>query len=190
MISGGMPSRVAGHIWKCKVPLKIKFFLWQIFNNKLQCAASLVKRGWKGDIDCCLGDGRESVDHIFFGCRFAKMVWGFMKEICWNTHPHSVKDLSETWLLGKGPLPIRLILFVFAGFAWALWNNRNKMSIEHKFPKSPSDIMYIALSFMQKWSLLLKEDNRQRITQIKDEVLRWMRSFMPMAMVSTDIYEI
>jgi len=26
MISGGMPSRIAGHIWKCKVPLKIKFF--------------------------------------------------------------------------------------------------------------------------------------------------------------------
>jgi hypothetical protein len=50
--------------------------------------------------------------------------------------------------------------------------------------------MYIALSFMQKWSLLLKEEDRQRITQIKDEVLRWMRSFKPMVTVSIDIYEI
>lgn len=31
----GFPSRMAGIIWKCKIPLKIKFFLWQIFNNKL-----------------------------------------------------------------------------------------------------------------------------------------------------------
>jgi hypothetical protein len=31
----GMPSRVAGLIWKCKIPLKIKFFLWQVFHNKL-----------------------------------------------------------------------------------------------------------------------------------------------------------
>jgi hypothetical protein len=32
---GGAASRLAGYLWKCKIPLKIKFFLWQIFNNKL-----------------------------------------------------------------------------------------------------------------------------------------------------------
>lgn len=68
----------------------------------------------------------------------------------WENHPCSVKELSETWLLGNGPLPIKLTLFVFAGFAWAIWNNRNKMSIRHEFPKSPSDIVYIAILFMQK----------------------------------------
>lgn len=30
----GMASRVAVHIWKCRIPLKIKIFLWQMFNNK------------------------------------------------------------------------------------------------------------------------------------------------------------
>ena len=57
IMNGGSSSRIVGCIWKSKVPLKIKFFLWQIFNNKLQCAVSLVKRGWKGGEDCCLGDG-------------------------------------------------------------------------------------------------------------------------------------
>jgi len=52
----GMPSRVAGLIWKCKIPLKIKFFLWQMFHNKLQVAGNLVKRGWKGNMSCCLCD--------------------------------------------------------------------------------------------------------------------------------------
>ena len=41
----GVASRMARHIWKAKLPLKIKFFLWQIFNNKLQVAQSLIKRG-------------------------------------------------------------------------------------------------------------------------------------------------
>ena len=77
LTDGGMPSRVAGYIWKCRVPMKIKFFLWQIFNNKLQCVVSLVKRGWRGGDSCCLGDGGESVNHIFFGCCVATMVWGF-----------------------------------------------------------------------------------------------------------------
>jgi hypothetical protein len=35
---------VAGIIWKSKTPLKIKFFLWQIANNKLQVAANLAKK--------------------------------------------------------------------------------------------------------------------------------------------------
>jgi hypothetical protein len=43
----GVTSRIAGHLWKCKIPLKIKFFVWQVFNNKLQCAQRLSKRGWK-----------------------------------------------------------------------------------------------------------------------------------------------
>jgi hypothetical protein len=45
----GATSRVAGFIWRSKVPLKIKFFLWQLHNNKLQVAANLAKKGWKGD---------------------------------------------------------------------------------------------------------------------------------------------
>jgi hypothetical protein len=78
LTDGGVPGRVAGYIWKCRIPLKIKFFLWQIFNNKLQCATSLVRRGSE---TCCLGDGYESVNHIFFGCYIARMIWGFLRDI-------------------------------------------------------------------------------------------------------------
>lgn len=31
----GVSSKVAGLIWKSRIPLKIKFFLWQVFNGKL-----------------------------------------------------------------------------------------------------------------------------------------------------------
>jgi hypothetical protein len=44
----GFTSRVAGHIWRSRVPLKIKFFLWQMTNNKLQVATNLKKEGGKG----------------------------------------------------------------------------------------------------------------------------------------------
>jgi hypothetical protein len=64
------------------------------------------------------------------------------------------------------------------------------MAIKKKFPNSPSDIIYIALSFMQKWSVLLKEDDRQRIKQVKERILGWMKHIKLAASVSTDIYEI
>jgi hypothetical protein len=44
------------------------------------------------------------------------------------------------------------------------------MAIEHKYPKTPSDIIYVALSYLEKWRVLLKEDDRQQIAQVKDEM--------------------
>jgi hypothetical protein len=118
----GVISRVAGFIWKCKFPLKIKFFLWQAFNNKLHVTKSLAKRGWKGDIHCCLCGLIESVDHLLFKCHLARLIWSTVKEI-FNLEfcPSSLEEFSCIWLQGKGPLPSNLLMFVFAGIAWALW---------------------------------------------------------------------
>jgi hypothetical protein len=119
------------------------------------------------------------------------MIWGFLKDIFkWESYPHSVKELTETWLSGKGPQPVKLTLFVFAGFAWAIWNNRNKMCIEHKFPKRPADVVYVALSYMQKWEPLLREDGRLHCSQMKDDILRWMKDFTPSSTTATDVGKI
>jgi len=174
----GVTSRVIGFIWKSRLPLKIKFFLWQIFNNKLQVAKSLVKRGWHGSSRCCLCTCLEDIHHIMFTCHLARLVWGMLQDIyCLQNIPKSLGDFSSLWLLGKGPWPKRLIVFVFASFAWALWTCRNKMRIEKKFPKVPTDVIYTGISFMQQWSYLLKEDDRERINQMKEDVLMWLKEF-------------
>lgn len=61
----GVSSRVAGYIWKSKVPLKIKFFLWQIF-NKLQVAQSLSSRGWKGGVSAACVMALKLLNIFFF----------------------------------------------------------------------------------------------------------------------------
>jgi len=189
--NGGFPNRMAGYIWKCKIPLKIKFFLWQMFNNKLPVGGSLIKRGWKGSGKCILSDELETVDHIFFHCFLARLCWNFLREIFnWDFMPKSLKSLSETWLWGKGPLPKRLVMFIFAGFSWALWTTRNKMAIEHKFPKSPSDIMYLALSYLQKWAVLLKEEDREHMEAVRRVIMDWMKMFKPNAIPISDVMEI
>lgn len=74
LTDGRTSSRVAGYIRKCRILLKINFFLWQMFNNKLHCVVSLVKMGWRGGESCCLGNGGESTNHIFFCCCVARMI--------------------------------------------------------------------------------------------------------------------
>jgi hypothetical protein len=43
-------------LWKTKVPLKIKIFLWRVINDKIQSAEQLKKRNWPGPGDCKLCD--------------------------------------------------------------------------------------------------------------------------------------
>lgn len=176
--NGGVSSRIAGFIWKSKLPLKIKLFLWQVFNNKLQVASSLAKRGWHGNCKCCLCDCQEDVNHVLLKCHLARMVWGTLQNVLnLQRCPQSLSQLSSRWLMGKGPWPKRLIVFVFGGFVWALWNCMNKTMIEKRFPKVPTDVIYTALSYMQKWSCLLKEEDRDRIVQLKEGIMQWLKNF-------------
>ena len=111
-----------------------------------------------------------------------------------NTNCHYasiyISKQRSVWLLGRGPWPKRLMIFVFAGFAWTLWTCRNKMMIEKQFPKAPTDVIYTALSFMLKWSYLLKEGDRERITQMKEDVLKWLKEFKTSAYSISDVVEI
>lgn len=98
-------------------------------------------------------------------------------------------DLSSGWLQGKGPLPPRLLLFIFSGFAWSLWTTTNKMAIEKKFPHSPSEVIYLAISYLQKWSILLKEGDRRCVEQVEKKILAWLKNFTPTSLISTDVIE-
>lgn len=63
------------------------------------------------------------------------------------------------------------------------------MAIEKRFPKSPTDVLYTALSLLQKWSVLLKEDC-ERVNLVKGEVISWMESFNPSVLAASDVHEI
>jgi hypothetical protein len=119
------------------------------------------------------------------------MTWAFIKEVfSLGDIPRFLQEFSEVWLHGKGPLPIRVLMFLFAGFAWTLWITRNKMAIERQFPKAPTDILYNALSLMHIWLLPLKEADKWKVSQVKKRMLHWLRSFNASAMMPTDVFEI
>jgi len=40
------------HIWKGKIPAKIKFFIWLIENNAILTKDNMIKRNWIGDPHC------------------------------------------------------------------------------------------------------------------------------------------
>ena len=92
MTFGGVKDRLMMKIWKCKNLLKIKFFLWMAYNDRIQSAVQLKKRKWSGPEECKLFGEKETVHHIIFVCPVAT----FIKELCGLLHtPTSCAELAE-----------------------------------------------------------------------------------------------
>jgi hypothetical protein len=75
-----MESNLAGannkRIWKARLPLKIKIFLWQLNYDAILTRENMRKRNWPGCPNCSFCDNVEMAKHLFFSCGVAKVVWG------------------------------------------------------------------------------------------------------------------
>jgi hypothetical protein len=64
------------------------------------------------------------------------------------------------------------------------------MAINKTFPQAPTDIVYIALSLVQKWSIKLKEKDQDQFVRMKATVSGWLKNFKPSAFNPSDVVEI
>lgn len=62
------------------------------------------------------------------------------------------------------------------------------MSIEQKFPKAPTDVVYLASSYLQKWSVLLKDGlgTHGGVEVTNGEIMSWLRCFKPNKVMTSD----
>jgi hypothetical protein len=156
----------------------LKVFLWLIFQNKLQTGVALKKRKWKGSALCGMCGQPETVDHIFFSCILAKFVWACLREaLGWERTPVSIQDMLQNWIpLGCGDYSFKV--FLLAVIFWVLWTSRNKRAIEGKFPKRPSELLFNINFFMQKWRVLLKGDEQDKLSILEGQLRAWVEPFV------------
>jgi hypothetical protein len=65
-------------IWKSKVPLKIKIFLWLIQHNAILTKDNLTARNWVWDKRCYFCNENENIEHLFFGCSATRYIWSLI----------------------------------------------------------------------------------------------------------------
>ncbi|WVZ54468.1 hypothetical protein U9M48_005255, partial [Paspalum notatum var. saurae] len=61
-------------LWKLKLALKIKIFIWFLMKCVILTKDNLKKRNWNGDNGCCFCN-KETIQHLFFDCHVAIFVW-------------------------------------------------------------------------------------------------------------------
>lgn len=72
---GGVTHRKMHKLWSSRIPLKVKIFLWQIYQNSIQTADQLSARNWKGGVNCIHCGVVEDAKHVLFQCVLVKFAF-------------------------------------------------------------------------------------------------------------------
>jgi hypothetical protein len=109
-------------IWKLKLPLKIKIFLWPLERGVILTKDNLIRRNWVGGggQQCIFCSQPESIQHLFFDCHFAKFIWTTV-QISFNIQKSlSVLHLFNDWASSMGHNMRKLLLIGTAALIWAI----------------------------------------------------------------------
>lgn len=129
-------SRWSVKLWKRKLPLKIKCFLWLCFESTI---LSCDKRGFVGPGRCVLCHmEEESVNHLFCQCSFCRGIWMDLKSKLKHEDDRespNFRDCFLNWLQRKVKFKNLPLITI-----WEVWKARTNC-IFFKDKKSPLLIM-------------------------------------------------
>jgi hypothetical protein len=85
-------------IWRLKITLKNKIFMWYMYKKVVLTKDNLAKRNWNGGKQRCFCHKNETIKHLFYECFYAKFIWG-LSQVAFNiAPPHNVGNMFGTWL--------------------------------------------------------------------------------------------
>jgi hypothetical protein len=158
--------------WKAKVPLKIKIFLWYLRKGVILIKDNLAKRHWKGCIRCCFCDENESIQHLFFECPVARLLWLAISITFGVSIPTNISHLFGPWVRSFSSKQRNKVLIGVAAFCWAVWLSRNEIVFQRSKSKSSLQVIFRATYWIRDWSILSKEED----IKVLKEGCRWLET--------------
>ena len=147
-------------IWKAKIPLKIKIWMWLISKNAILTKDNLIKRNWRGDKYCAFCSQEESIQHLMFDCPMASYVCSLTAHVFGiSCRPTTFEQFWE-WVSRFIPTGRKFHMVGLVAICWALWRARNNICFENKFVRSPTEVVCLVCSFLTYWAGLQKDDDR------------------------------
>jgi hypothetical protein len=149
------------YIWKIKVPLKIRIFMWFLHRKVILTRDNLAKRNWQGSKTCCFCDKDESIQHLFFDCLLAKTLWRIIHLTFGLAPPKNISNLFGNWLNGLNKRTKCQIRVGVCALLWALWHVRNDITFNKSRNASFLQVIPLATHWIRTWSCLQPEAQRQ-----------------------------
>jgi hypothetical protein len=158
-------------IWKLKIPLKIKIFLWYLQRGIILTKDNLVRKNWKGSQKCCFYNTNEIIKHLLFDCHHAKQIWMIVYLATGLTPPNSVSYMFRNWLHFLDDKMKKITMAGVAALCWAIWRCRNDIIFNNTKYSSFMQATFMKNYWLCFWVWL------QHGSTTKD-FIRWMSSYI------------
>jgi hypothetical protein len=142
------------YIWKLKVPLKIKIFMWFLHIKVILTKDNFIKQNWQCETTCVFCEKEESIQHLFFECHMAKLIWRLIHLTFGLSPPMNVTNLFDNWLSNFDKKDVKQIRVGVCAIVWALRNARNDHIFNKPKAKSFLQIILMATHWLRTWSYL------------------------------------
>jgi hypothetical protein len=153
--------KVTQEIWRVKLPLKIKIFLWFLKKGVILTKDNLAKRNWQGSKYCCFCSNFETIQHLFFECNYAKFLWHTLHMVFGITPPCTVENLFGNWYKRCGKDPSLLLLAGAAAFCCSLWLTRNDSVFDKCSPKTFLQVLFRGTYWFRFWGQLQRSEEKK-----------------------------
>lgn len=141
-------------------------FLWLVNRKSILTKDNLLKRGWQGDKSCAFCGQDECIDHLFFQCSAARLVWSLLKcAFDLNSTPINLDDCFSRWIKTFPKQDKILVLVGVSAMFWSLWKCRNDMCFNRRVNCDPRTSVKLMCSWIFDWSVLqIKEPDTKLLT--------------------------
>lgn len=115
----------------------------------------MLKRGWKGDKHCVLCGKEENIDHLFFSCSVARLIWSLVGcAFDLKLIPKDLNDCFGNWLNKFNKNDKKMVLTGTFDLLWAIWNSRNDIVFGRKNINDPIGIVKRICYWIADWAVL------------------------------------
>ncbi|KAK1292717.1 hypothetical protein QJS10_CPB17g01022 [Acorus calamus] len=131
--SPGLTSMMSKNlkIWQWKIPLKVKIFLWLVFQQRILTKSYRAK--WRPHMDTtcefCAVD-TETVEHMFCSCPAVMQLWNLISVA--TSSRIRIQNMEDLWThmvvapnLGDEAVQVRVASIITPAAVWAIWLTRN-----------------------------------------------------------------
>jgi hypothetical protein len=167
-------------MWKIKIPMRVKTFLWFVLKGSILTRDVLLHRGGSCSKSCLFCGSNESIDHLFFSCPLARYIWNVISVAFGFNRPFTnVQSCVNVWLKGLKGWNRKLAAVVIAAVLWGIWKTRNLACFEKKWSDDPISVVFKICYWINFWSSLqVKDSARDR--------LRWLAKLVER--VATEVF--
>jgi hypothetical protein len=149
------------YLWKMKVPLKTKIFMWFVHRNEILTKDNPLKRNWQGSSKCCFCDHDKTVQHLFVKCPFAKIIWQVVYMAFNITPPLGISHMFGNWLDGVVKSEKINIRVGVCAIITAIWHVRNEFIFNKSCLPTFLQVIPLAIHWIHMCSYLRPEEQRR-----------------------------